>query len=138
MAPGRTFMTISLCLPNKGQTSSAGIFIMVGLLEVTPNLIMQCPQDSTSVQNQNEDAVPRESLSAWSGSRPELPRGPRHSRGQSCSSSEGAHESRQMDARAVLRRARALFTSSVQSRKSKLAHGARAQNTPFNSKMKGS
>lgn len=91
----------------------------------------------TSVQNQSKNAVPE-------ASRPEVdpaqsyPRGHRCSKGQSASSLEGAHESRQMHARAALHVAGALLTLSAQSSESKVAHSARAQNTPFNSKMKGS
>lgn len=53
-------------------------------------------------------------------------------------STKGVCESPKLHTRAVLHITGALFTLSAQPRESKLAHRARAQNTPFSSKMKGS
>lgn len=52
------------------------------------------------------------------------------------SRSEGARVSRQMQARAEWHVTGALFTGSARSREPKLAHGARAQNIAFSSKVK--
>lgn len=104
MALGKTLMTQPLSF-QQGTNQLHGDVIMAGLVKVKPDFLTQschCPQDSNLCSKAEQECCTGRTSVPGAGPAQSYPRGHRRSRGQSDSSSEGAGESRQMHARAVL------------------------------------